>query len=154
MKEILYGLITNKILITATAAWFVAQLAKMIIYLIINREVKWERLVGAGGMPSSHTSTVIAFSLATLAEYGTGSFQFAIALLLAIIVIHDARGVRYETSKQAVVLNKILNDLFTDPNPDLVIPRLKELVGHTPFQVFIGGIVGFIVGIICILIMY
>lgn len=154
MKELIVGFFTNKIFIIAAIAWFVAQLAKMIIHLIINKELKWERLVGAGGMPSSHASTVVAFALATLAEYGTNSFQFAIALLLAIIVIHDARGVRYETSKQAVVLNKILNDLFTDPNPDMVIPRLKELVGHTPFQVFIGGLVGFIVGLICVLIMY
>ena len=154
MKELIVGFFTNKIFITAAIAWFVAQLAKMIIHLIINKELKWERLVGAGGMPSSHASTVVAFTIATTAEYGTNSFQFAVALLLAIIVIHDARGVRYETSKQAVVLNKILNDLFTDPNPDMVIPRLKELVGHTPFQVFIGGLVGFIVGLICVLIMF
>ncbi len=157
MIEFFANLFQNRIFMAATAGWFVAQVTKTIIHAILNKEFRPDRLVGAGGMPSSHTATVCALVVTTYAEYGSASFQFAIAALFAIIVIHDARGVRYETSKQAVILNKILEDfadLFSERNPEHVMPKLKELVGHTPLQVLMGGIIGITVGVIYVLIFY
>jgi len=135
-------LISNKLLWTALLAWLVAQVSKTILYSIINRRFAVSRLVGSGGMPSSHAATVCALTTASAFEYGFQSFQFAVTLILATIVIYDARGVRLETGKQASVIKSILETLETENK--LVIPKmeLQELVGHTPFQVLIGSILG------------
>lgn len=147
MIEYLEALFHNPVLMTAVAGWFVAQVIKAILYGLLNHTFKLERLFGSGGMPSSHAATVLAMVVAASTEYGPGSFQFAICAVLAIIVIHDAQGVRLETGKQAEVLNKLmresdLRDLFRDEK------YLKELVGHTPFQVLVGGVLGLITGVV------
>ncbi|MEG1662177.1 MAG: divergent PAP2 family protein, partial [Clostridiales bacterium] len=108
-----------------------------------------ERLFGAGGMPSSHAAAVCALLTAIIYEYGTGSVAFAITAVLTVIVLHDARGVRLETGKQAQVLNTIINSLHDLDFRALQEIKLKELVGHTPSQVAIGAIIG--VGIALIL---
>ena len=146
MRMFFEGLWQNRPFLAAGTAWLVAQLIKSILYMIMNKEFKFERVFGAGGMPSSHSATVCAFVVATYTEYGSASFQFAIAMLLAIIVIYDARGVRYETSKQAIVLNKLVEDIMTEDDPDIVLPKLKELVGHSPLQVFVGSLIGLLIG--------
>ena len=104
----LIELITNPFLITGVSSWFMAQVLKTIIYMIINRKLDWGRMVGDGGMPSGHSATVT--SVATLAGLvcGTGSFEFAISFVLAIIVCHDATGVRRETEKQAVLIDELV----------------------------------------------
>ncbi|MBO7401544.1 MAG: divergent PAP2 family protein [Lachnospiraceae bacterium] len=146
MRQFIQGLLLNRPFLAAATGWAVAQLIKSVLYIIMNKEFKFERLFGAGGMPSSHSATVCAFVVVTYTEYGSASFQFAVAMLLAIIVIYDARGVRYETSKQAIVLNKLIEDIMTEDDPDLVLPKLKELVGHSPLQVFVGGLIGLLIG--------
>ncbi len=146
MRTFFGGLIQNRPFLAAGTGWAVAQIIKAILYVIMNKEFKLERLFGAGSMPSSHSATVCAFVVVTYTEYGSASFQFAVAMLLAIIVIYDARGVRYETSKQAIVLNKLIDDIMTESDPDLVLPKLKELVGHSPLQVFVGSLLGLLVG--------
>ena len=95
-------------------------------------------------MPSSHAATVCSLATGTLLEYGAGTFEFAFAAIFAIVVLYDARGVRLETGKQAEVLNSIIDGLENEHK--LIIPKLelKELVGHTPFQVFIGSLLGII----------
>ena len=85
---------SNHIFLTAACGWFVAQILKTLIHLIISKKFVAERLVGSGGMPSSHSATVCALVTATCYEYGAGSFEFAISLILAIIVMYDAMGVR------------------------------------------------------------
>lgn len=157
MVTFFQGLFQNRIFLASGIGWLSAQIIKTLIHLLVSKEFRPERLVGAGGMPSSHAATVCACVITTYAEFGSASFQFAIAMLLAIIVIYDARGVRYETGKQAVVINKLMDDLediFNEKDPDIVLPKLKELVGHTPLQVIVGGILGTLVGVIFVIFFY
>ena len=143
MFEWIHELITNPFLITAIFAWFIAQVIKTIIYYILNKEIRLERLVGDGGMPSGHSATVCSLAGLSLLMYGPGSYEFAISALLAIIVCHDAMGVRREVGKQAVLTNEmiaIIEKLAKDE--ELSEIELKEFVGHTPLQVVIGGSIG------------
>ena len=149
MKNIIDQLLLNKILLTAALSWLVAGVLKVIVELAINKKLSLVRIIGAGGMPSSHTSTVVSLAIATGYYIGLSSADFAISVILAIVVVHDAVGVRLETGKQAKILNKMVfdTDVFEEINME---KRLKEYVGHTPLQVLVGGIVGIIVSIICI----
>ena len=142
-------LISNRIFIAAATGWLVAQVLKTMIHLILTKDFVAERLVGSGGMPSSHSATVCAFLVATVFNYGPASFEFAMAVLFAIVVIHDARGVRLETGRQAEILNSITRFLRSG-NSKIELPEeeLKELVGHTPFQVAVGSAIGIIVGLL------
>ncbi|MBR6358171.1 MAG: divergent PAP2 family protein, partial [Lachnospiraceae bacterium] len=105
-------LINNHILITTIASWFIAQVIKVLINFHFTKKIDWERLVGSGGMPSCHSATVMALFTVTTFFYGPGSFEFAVTAILAIIVMYDARGVRRETGKQAVLLNQIRDYLL------------------------------------------
>ena len=134
---------TNTVLLSAIAGWFVAQILKTIIHFIFTKKFVAERLVGSGGMPSSHAATVCALATASCIEYGAGSFPFAISLILAIIVMYDAMGVRRETGIQARVLNDIMKVFDDMGRKELSAQdKLKEFVGHTPLQVLIGAILG------------
>ena len=135
-----HDLITNPFLLTALSAWFIAQLLKTILNAAINHTLDLERMVGDGGMPSGHSATVSSLTIMTALRCGTGSYAFAISAILAIIVCHDAMGVRRETGKQAVVINELINSL-SDPKRMPKI-ELKELVGHTPLQVLAGVLLG------------
>ena len=94
-------LLHNTILINAVTGWLCAQILKTITHLIINKKFVWERLIGDGGMPSAHSATVCALAGTTFLHCGPASPEFAIAAIFAIIVMHDAMGVRFETGKQA-----------------------------------------------------
>ena len=145
-------LIANRVLITAASAWLIAQVIKTIIDFIVNKEFNIERLVGAGGVPSCHSATVCALATISAFEYGLDSYAFAVAVILAIIVMYDARGVRRETGKQAVVIKQIADYLEAAQNgtltPEFEEETLKELVGHTPFQVGVGAVLGILVGVV------
>ena len=137
------NLLSNTLLLSALIAWLVAQILKTLIHLIVNKELDLTRLVGDGGLPSAHSATVCGLATAAAYEYGLGSFQFAITAILAIIVMHDAMGVRRESGKHAVLLNEMMKYLdMSEFNPD---EALKEMLGHTPTQVVAGAIVGIIV---------
>ena len=143
------GLWQNRVLLSAATGWAAAQVLKTIIHALLEDEWKLERLVGSGGMPSSHAATVCALVTAAAYNYGPNSFEFTISFLLAIIVLHDARGVRLETGKQAEILNEIVKYLrMEEGHTTLPEKELKELIGHTPVQVGAGMVIGFIVGII------
>ena len=143
----LQDLLNNQILIAALVAWAIAQGAKAILYTIVNREFKFERLVGSGGMPSSHAATVCAMTTAVALQFGLASFEFAVSFVLSSVVLHDARGVRQEAGKQAVTITAIIDYLIKeDTIIDLPEWELKELIGHTPLQVLIGSILGIGVG--------
>lgn len=143
----LYDLVHNVIFVSAVLGWFIAQVLKTLIHLFITKKFVMERMVGSGGMPSSHSATVCALATATGMTYGGGSFEFAIAVILAIIVMHDAMGVRRETGIQAKVINEML-EVFTNMG-NKVSPeeKLKEFVGHTPLQVLMGGILGILIAV-------
>lgn len=142
-------LINNKIFIAAVTGWFVAQVLKTIIHVILTKEFVAERMVGSGGMPSSHSSTVCALVTATCFEFGSGSFEFAMAAIFAIIVMYDAMGVRRETGIQAKLLNDILKT-FEDMGRSEISAhdKLKEFVGHTPLQVLMGALLGILIAVL------
>ena len=142
----LKDLISNRFLITGVAAWFIAQVAKTIIYAIINKKWLWERIVGDGGMPSGHSATVTSLATISALTYGFNSFQFAVTMLLAIIVCHDAMGVRLETGKQAIIINELTKAFEALTKKDLPEVKLKEFVGHTPIQVLAGVLLGILAG--------
>ena len=137
----------NRIIVSAVLGWIIAQVLKTIIHLFLTKQFVAERMIGSGGMPSSHSATVCALATATGMVYGGGSFEFAIAVILAIIVMHDAMGVRRETGIQAKVINEML-EVFTNMGKKMSPEeKLKEFVGHTPLQVLAGGILGILIAV-------
>ncbi len=140
---------SNRIIVTGIIAWLTSQVLKTIINLIVNREFSLERLFGDGGFPSSHSATVTSVAVMAGLTCGLASPEFGIAFFLAVIVMHDARGVRLETGKQAKVINDLTEFIETLAGTDLTPEdKLKELVGHTPLQVFSGSVLGIIVAAI------
>ena len=133
----LKDLITNPFLLTGLSSWLIAQVLKTIVHCILYKKLDIQRLFGDGGMPSGHSATVSSLATICGLSFGFGSVEFAISAILAIIVCHDATGVRRETGRQAEVLNELLRFLDTGSDKDL-----KELVGHTPLQVAAGILIG------------
>ena len=147
--------VTNPFIVTGISSWMLAQIIKFIIYFVINKKCNLKQLFSAGGMPSGHCATVCSVAFLAALRYGTGSFQFAICLILSFVVCHDAMGVRRETGKQAVSIIKIaemLNEYFGEKDQEIKTDKLKVLVGHTPFQVICGALVGAVVVILYVLI--
>ena len=138
----------NQILISVVIAWAGAQIIKTLLTLWIDKKFVPERLIGSGGMPSSHSSTVCALAVSTAFIYTIHSFEFSISLVLAIIVMHDAMNVRLETGKQAQIINAMLKDNPFNWKGDVFEQHLKDLVGHTPTQVVCGALFGIIVALI------
>ena len=147
--EYVNQLISNKILVGGLIGWASAQILKTIIFLLVNKKFQLERLFGDGGMPSGHSATVSAMALLTGYECGFNSALFAVATIVAIVVMHDAMGVRLETGKQAKVINEMTEFLEKLSGTDLSNEeKLKEFVGHTPLQVVMGSILGIIVALV------
>ena len=138
-------IICNKYIYIPFLTWFFIQLFKLIYDLITTKKFNFKRIIGAGGMPSSHSAVVMAISIMMGKEYGFDSSIFAISLIFAMVVMYDAAGVRRAAGKQARLLNKIVD------TPGLsgleVQEKLVEVLGHTPIQVFVGAAIGIIVGI-------
>ncbi len=143
------GLMQNKIFLAAALGWLIAQILKTLIHLLFTKRFVAERLVGSGGMPSSHSATVCALVTATYLEHGSAGYAFAISLIVAVIVMYDAIGVRRETGIQAQLLNNIIK-IFEDMGRDELSAqdKLKEFIGHTPFQVLMGAVLGVLVAIL------
>ena len=146
--KFLTELFGNRIFISAALGWFVAQVLKTLIHMFITKQFVMERMVGSGGMPSSHSATVCGLATAVGIRYGGGSYEFAMAAILAIVVMHDDMGVRMETGRQGKVLNEMM-EVFTNMGKQISAEaRLKEFVGHTPLQVLMGAILGIIIAVI------
>lgn len=132
----------NPFLIAGFSAWCLAQLMKLLTSTVINRKFDIKRLFGDGGMPSGHAATVASLAAFTGMRFGLGSFEFALTLVFALVVCRDAMGVRHETGKQAILINQMIRSieiLTADRLPEV---KLKEFVGHTPFQVLVGAVIG------------
>ena len=140
----LSDMISNPFLLTAVSSWLIAQVLKTVINAVVQKKFVLERLLGDGGMPSGHSATVTSLAAMSALTYGTGSFQFAVTTVLAIVVCHDAMGVRQETGKQAVMINEIVRSFRILSEENLQEVRLKEFVGHTPVQVIAGVLLGVI----------
>jgi len=136
----------NQILGVSLTAWFLAQFLKGIFYFIKEKRINFRRFVGAGGMPSSHSALVSSLTVAIGITEGWDSPIAALSVVTALIVMYDAAGVRLAASKQAIVLNKMLDEVFEEG--EFHQERLKELLGHTPIEVFAGAALGIVVALL------
>ncbi|SDK50939.1 divergent PAP2 family protein [Natronincola ferrireducens] len=139
------GILNNKIFLTSVLAWFIAQSLKVIHTFVVDKHFNVSRFVGSGGMPSSHSAFVMALTTAIGRVHGWDSGIFAISLGFALVVMYDAAGVRNAVGKQAIILNKIIEDVHHKKEKKITEQRLKELIGHTPVEVVIGAILGIII---------
>lgn len=147
------ALFQNYCLISVACAWILAQIIKVFTGYFRQDEFSFIKFFsGTGGMPSAHSATVTSLVISSAWQFGFGSFQFAISVLLATIVMSDATGVRFETGKQAKIINQIVLELFSGKGDTTA--NLKELIGHTPFQVFVGAVLGVIVPVVLKLTVY
>lgn len=137
----------NEILQAAVLAWLIAQLLKFIISISRYKTIDFTRLVGSGGMPSSHSAFVMGLSTAVGLKVGFDSLEYAVAICFAFVVMYDASGVRRSVGNQANILNQMLSDIKELKH---IEENLKELVGHTPFEVFMGAFLGIIIANIVI----
>ena len=143
--QILTKIFTNKAIIIPAAAWLFAQLIKVITSLIIDKGVALSRLFGSGGMPSSHTCYIMTLAALTGKNIGWDSVEFGIVCAFAFIVMYDATGVRRAAGRQAKLLNSLMSTHFAG---DEFNEKLKELLGHRPQEVFVGAIIGVIIGLL------
>ncbi len=138
---------SNSIVSAILISWLAAQLIKVAIVLITSKKLDLSRLYGAGGMPSSHSSLVSTLVIMALRTEGIGSTAFAISFAFAIIVMYDATGVRRQAGEHAKRINILIEEWMARNNMK-IDNNLKELLGHTPFEVIMGAILGIIIGII------
>lgn len=131
----------NQVLLVALIACLIAQALKLVIELVKNQKFNVRVLVTTGGMPSAHSALVTALAAGVGQKLGWASPEFALAMVFAIIVMYDAAGVRQAAGKQARILNQMIDELFHE-HPEMNQDRLKELLGHTPFQVIAGSALG------------
>jgi len=133
----------NQVFFTVLVAWFIAQGAKVLLGIIVEKRFNFRWFVDTGGMPSSHAATVSALATAIGLEYGLKSPIFAITLIFAWIILMDAQGFRRSVGEQAETLNVILDDIYWKKK--VREERLKEFLGHTPVEVLIGAVIGILV---------
>ncbi|NOQ38781.1 MAG: divergent PAP2 family protein [Anaerolineales bacterium] len=130
----------NPILLAALTAWFIAQVLKVLIEFILLKRWNWALLFQAGGMPSSHSAMVSAMALSIGLYMGFDLPVFAVASILAMIVIYDATGIRREAGRQAVLINTIIEEIAKGKLSQH--KRLKEVLGHTPGEAILGTLLG------------
>lgn len=133
--------------VTALICWFIAQVIKVIAVLVTDRRFDFERFFGSGGMPSSHSAFVTGLSVAIGLTNGFASEIFAVSAVLALVVMYDAAGVRRAAGEHAKLLNEIIKELSSQNFKNVEI-QLKELLGHTPLQVFAGAALGIVIAIL------
>jgi uncharacterized protein len=141
-----HSVFDNRVLVAAFLAWALAQISKIFYELIRQHRLLLSRLVSSGGMPSSHSALVTGLATATGRELGVTSPVFAIAVVLASIVMYDAAGVRRAVSIQARILNQMIEEAFQ--GSPMAEKRLRELIGHTPVQVLVGALLGIGIGLL------
>ncbi len=141
-------ILSNKLIVNGFIAWLCSQVLKTITNAVINRKFDIFRLVGDGGMPSSHSATVSAVATTSAMLYGFASFEFGVTLVLAFIVMHDAMGVRQETGKHSKILNELIEMFHTMEQKITSTEKLEEFVGHTPMQVSAGALLGVLVALL------
>ncbi|MDP8259487.1 MAG: divergent PAP2 family protein [Candidatus Gygaella obscura] len=146
MDEFFREVSLNKILIVTLISWIIAQTIKVIIGIIREKRFNFLWFIGTGGMPSSHAAGASALATSVGIECGFNSVFFALAAMFALVTMFDAQGVRHSTGKQAQILNRMMADIYFKKR--IQEDRLKELIGHTPIQVFVGGLLGMFISIL------
>ena len=147
MNPLLDDLLANRPLISAFSAWFAAQVVKTLVFAYRERQVNWRRMVETGGLPSAHAALVLGLAVGVGMNEGWHSTLFAISLVVASVVIYDAIGIRREAGKHADLLNElvmiaVIKDSFEQRE------KLRDLLGHTPVEVFAGSLLGIVIGIL------
>ena len=145
MHSFFQEVIFNRVLIVTISVWIIAQCIKVIIGVINEKKFDFKWFIGTGGMPSSHAAGATALAVTSGIHLGFDSVTFALAVVFAMVTMFDAQGVRWATGQQAQILNKIIDDIYWRGK---VEPQhLKELIGHTPVQVFVGSLLGLVLAI-------
>jgi uncharacterized protein len=142
---LLSDFLDNKVLIISAATWAITQILKVLIILVQERRVAWNYFITSGGMPSAHTATVCALCTSIAMTVGVGSIFFSIAVVLAVIVMYDAAGVRQSVGQHSAVLNRLVKEFSFRTTKQDREEVFREFIGHTPFQVFVGALLGIFV---------
>lgn len=136
---------SNRVLVACVLAWCLAQASKVFVYLLRERHFDLRFMTASGGMPSAHSASVVALATSTGIQEGLSSTAFALAILLAGVVMYDAAGVRRSVSIQARILNRLMTEVMETQHFNE--RRLRELIGHTPLEVFVGGLLGGLIAV-------
>ncbi len=143
MDNSVFSIFQNKVFLATLVAWVSAQTIKIAINSVKEKRFNFRWLVSTGGMPSAHSAGVMSLATAVGIQEGFSSTVFIATLIFALVIAFDAQGVRRATGQQAEILNKILDDIYW--RRKIQEDRLKELIGHTPFEVLVGSMVGIII---------
>ena len=146
MGQIFLDIGHNHILMVTLLAWFIAQTIKVALGVLRTHRFDFRWFIGTGGMPSAHAAGSSALAVVVGLDYGFDTPLLALAAVFAIVTMFDAQGVRRSSGKQAQLLNKILDDIYWKGK--IQEDRLKELLGHTPVEVFMGSIIGILLALI------
>lgn len=146
MKQTM-DLLGNRVFWACVLSWIAAQGSKVVICRLVDKKWDFRRFLGLGGMPSSHSSVTCTLAVSAGIMRGFGSLEFVMALVMAIVVMTDASGVRREAGQHARVLNKILQEMMEN-DKGITFDTLKELLGHSPFEVLVGALLGVLVAFI------
>ena len=136
----------NRIFTASITSWIVAQFLKVMLGVVRDRRFNFKWLISSGGMPSSHVALSMCLTTSIGLYYGFDSGLFAMSLCFAVITMFDAQGVRWHSGKQAEALNRILEDIYA--NKGIQEAPLKQLLGHTPVEVYVGGAVGILIAVL------
>jgi uncharacterized protein len=139
------ALINNPYFVIPFIAWAIAQVSKVIVDSVLAHRLSVRRLATAGGMPSSHSALVVCLTTVIARLQGIQSPLFALSLIFSAVVMYDATGVRRSAGQQAMILNRLLDDLFI-AHQGFRQERLRELLGHTPIEVIAGALLGIVIG--------
>jgi uncharacterized protein len=134
--------LNNKVLLISIVTWALTQVLKVLVILVQERRIAWNYFITSGGMPSAHTATVCALATSIALTDGVGSVVFSVAVVLAVIVMYDAAGVRQSVGQQSAVLNRLIREFSFRTTKQDREKDLREFIGHTPFQVFVGALLG------------
>ncbi len=143
MNNSVFLIFQNKVFWATLLGWVTAQTIKIVINSVKERKFNFRWLFSTGGMPSAHSSGVMALATAVGLQQGFDSAIFIVTFVIAVVIAFDAQGVRRSTGQQAEILNKIMDDIYW--RRKIQEDRLKELIGHTPFEVFVGSLIGIII---------
>ena len=143
MNNSVFLIFQNKVFWATLLGWVTAQTIKIVINSVMERKFNFRWLFSTGGMPSAHSSGVMALATAVGLQQGFDSAIFIVTFVIAVVIAFDAQGVRRSTGQQAEILNKIMDDIYW--RRKIQEDRLKELIGHTPFEVFVGSLIGIII---------
>lgn len=137
------GIFTNRILLAALISWAIAQTLKIFTSLRAEHRIDWSKIMGPGGMPSSHSAFVTSLAVGVGLTEGWDSGMFAVSFVFAAVVMYDAAGVRRAAGKQARVLNQLMTIMLKEGH--VPATKLRELLGHTPFEVIMGALLGMLI---------